>query len=80
MARERIARIYRASVPPMDRHIVTTFTSDYLFLFAFLDGWRGYVVAHVAASFAVYKRLRCYEFSYQSRVARDGQRPAEKMM
>ena len=28
---------------------------------AFLDGWRGYVVAQVAASYAVYKRMRYYE-------------------
>jgi hypothetical protein len=28
---------------------------------AFLDGWRGYVVSQVAASYAVYKRMRYYE-------------------
>lgn len=38
-----------------------TFFKDYVLRLAFLDGWRGFVVAHVAASYAVYKRLRYYE-------------------
>jgi glycosyltransferase involved in cell wall biosynthesis len=37
------------------------FLKDYLLRLAFLDGWRGYVVAQVAASYAVYKRMRYYE-------------------
>jgi glycosyltransferase involved in cell wall biosynthesis len=40
---------------------VTTFLKDYLLRLAFLDGWRGYIVAQTAASYAVYKRLRYYE-------------------
>lgn len=40
---------------------VAAFFKDYLLRLAFLDGWRGYVVAQVAASYAVYKRLRYYE-------------------
>jgi glycosyltransferase involved in cell wall biosynthesis len=40
---------------------VATFIKDYFLRLAFLDGWRGYVAAHVAASYAVYKRLRYYE-------------------
>lgn len=42
---------------------LTTFVKDYFFRFAFLDGWRGYIVAQIAASYAVYKRLRYYEIS-----------------
>ncbi len=40
---------------------LAAFLQDYLLRLAFLDGWRGYVVAQVAASYAVYKRLRYYE-------------------
>jgi len=40
---------------------VGTFLKDYVLRLAFLDGWRGFVVAHMAASYAVYKRLRYYE-------------------
>ena len=40
---------------------VATFLKDYFLRFAFLDGWRGYVVAQIAASQAVYKRLRYFE-------------------
>lgn len=37
------------------------FLKDYFLRLAFLDGWRGYVAAQVAASYAVYKRMRYYE-------------------
>jgi glycosyltransferase involved in cell wall biosynthesis len=40
---------------------IAAFLQDYVLRLAFLDGWRGYVVAQVAASYAVYKRLRYYE-------------------
>jgi hypothetical protein len=40
---------------------MAAFFKDYVLRLAFLDGWRGYVVSHVAASYAVYKRLRYYE-------------------
>ena len=40
---------------------VSTFIKDYFFRLAFLDGWRGYVVAQTAAAYAVYKRLRYFE-------------------
>jgi hypothetical protein len=40
---------------------LAAFLQDYVLRLAFLDGWRGYVVAQVAASYAVYKRLRYYE-------------------
>lgn len=40
---------------------IAAFLKDYLLRLAFLDGWRGYVVAQVAASYAVYKRMRYYE-------------------
>jgi hypothetical protein len=40
---------------------MAAFFKDYVVRLAFLDGWRGYVVAQVAASYAVYKRLRYYE-------------------
>lgn len=37
------------------------FFKDYVMRLAFLDGWRGYVVAQTAASYALYKRMRYYE-------------------
>ncbi|WP_199100620.1 glycosyltransferase family 2 protein [Dyella sp. ASV21] len=37
------------------------FLKDYLFRLAFLDGWRGFVIAQTAASYAAYKRMRYYE-------------------
>ena len=37
--------------------------TDYLFRLAILDGWRGFVAAHVAASYAVYQRFRHYELA-----------------
>ncbi|HBK45978.1 MAG TPA: beta 1,4 glucosyltransferase [Xanthomonadaceae bacterium] len=37
------------------------FFKDYVLRLALLDGWRGYVVAQTAASYAVYKRMRYYE-------------------
>jgi glycosyltransferase involved in cell wall biosynthesis len=40
---------------------VAAFLKDYLLRLAFLDGWRGYVVAQTAAAYAVYKRMRYYE-------------------
>ena len=40
---------------------LAAFFKDYVLRLAFLDGWRGYVVAQVAASYAVYKRMRYYE-------------------
>ena len=40
---------------------LAAFIKDYLLRLAFLDGWRGYVVSQVAASYAVYKRMRYYE-------------------
>lgn len=38
-----------------------TFFKDYVLRRGFLDGARGYIVSHVAANYAVYKRLRYYE-------------------
>jgi glycosyltransferase involved in cell wall biosynthesis len=40
---------------------MAAFVKDYLLRLGFLDGGRGYVVSQVAASYAVYKRLRYYE-------------------
>lgn len=39
----------------------SAFFKDYFLRLAFLDGWRGYIVSQVAASYAVYKRMRYYE-------------------
>lgn len=53
---------------------MTTFFKDYCLRLAFLDGWRGFVIAHVAASSAVYRRLRYYELSLEpatAQLARD---------
>jgi glycosyltransferase involved in cell wall biosynthesis len=49
---------------------LAAFLQDYVLRLAFLDGWRGYVVAQVAASYAVYKRLRYYEMK-RNPVSRD---------
>lgn len=40
---------------------LAAFTKDYLLRLAVLDGWRGFVVAHTAAAYAAYKRMRYYE-------------------
>jgi glycosyltransferase involved in cell wall biosynthesis len=40
---------------------IAAFIKDYFLRLAFLDGWRGYVVAQTAAAYAVYKRMRYYE-------------------
>lgn len=40
---------------------MASFIKDYLLRLAFLDGWRGYIVSQIAASYAVYKRMRYYE-------------------
>jgi glycosyltransferase involved in cell wall biosynthesis len=37
------------------------FVKDYFLRLAFMDGWRGFVIAHTAASYASYKRMRYYE-------------------
>lgn len=46
---------------------MAAFIKDYLLRLAFLDGWRGYVVSQIAASYAVYKRLRYYEMKRNPR-------------
>jgi len=43
---------------------IGTFFKDYLLRLAVLDGWRGFIVAHTAASYAVYKRIRYYEMQH----------------
>lgn len=40
---------------------LASFTKEAVFRRALLDGWRGLVVAHTSAAYAVYKRLRYYE-------------------
>lgn len=40
---------------------LASFTKEALLRLALLDGWRGLAVAHTAAAYAVYKRLRHYE-------------------
>lgn len=37
------------------------FAKDYFLRLAFLDGWRGWIISQIAASYAVYKRMRYYE-------------------
>ena len=37
------------------------FLKDYVFRLALLDGWRGFIIAQTAASYALYKRMRYYE-------------------
>ncbi|CBA17329.1 glycosyltransferase family 2 protein [Xanthomonas albilineans] len=43
---------------------VGAFLKDYLLRLACLDGWRGFIVAQTAASYALYKRMRYYEMQY----------------
>jgi hypothetical protein len=43
---------------------VLAFLKDYLFRLACLDGWRGFMIAHTAASYAIYKRMRYYEMRH----------------
>lgn len=43
---------------------VLAFLKDYLFRLALLDGWRGFVMAQTAASYALYKRMRYYEMRH----------------
>lgn len=40
------------------------FAKDYLLRLAFLDGWRGFVIAQTAAGYALYKRMRYYEMRH----------------
>ena len=40
---------------------LSTFFKDYVLRLACLDGWRGFIIAQTAASYAVYKRMRYYE-------------------
>jgi len=40
---------------------LAAFLKDYVARLAMLDGWRGFVVAHTAAAYAAYKRMRYYE-------------------
>lgn len=37
------------------------FFKDYVLRLACLDGWRGFIIAQTAASYALYKRMRLYE-------------------
>ncbi|KRG69340.1 glycosyltransferase family 2 protein [Pseudoxanthomonas dokdonensis] len=40
---------------------VASFVKEYLLRLALLDGWRGFIIAQLSASYAVYKRMRYYE-------------------
>ncbi len=40
------------------------FFKDYVLRLAMLDGWRGFMIAHTAASYALYKRMRYYEMRH----------------
>jgi glycosyltransferase involved in cell wall biosynthesis len=43
---------------------LSSFIKDYVLRLAFLDGWRGFVIAQTAASYAIYKRMRYYEMRH----------------
>ena len=60
-AREWNARGRRSQLWFAPIVFLATFFKDYVLRLGALDGARGYVAAHLAASYAVYKRLRCYE-------------------
>ena len=49
------------------------FVKDYFVRLAVLDGWRGFMIAQTAASYALYKRMRYYEMKHNgASVARAG--------
>lgn len=43
---------------------LSSFLKDYVLRLAFLDGWRGFIIAQTAASYAAYKRMRYYEMRH----------------
>jgi glycosyltransferase involved in cell wall biosynthesis len=53
----------RQSAKPLFWPLVFAFTflKDYLLRLAALDGWRGWILAYLAADYALYKRLRYFE-------------------
>ena len=55
-ARGRPSRLWLAPLI-----FLTTFLKDYVLRLGVLDGARGYIASHLAASYAVYKRLRRHE-------------------
>lgn len=55
---------------------IATFIKDYLFRLAILDGWRGAIVAYMAAHYAVYKRLRYWD----ARAHRDAMPQADALL
>ncbi|HEY6452489.1 MAG TPA: glycosyltransferase family 2 protein [Steroidobacteraceae bacterium] len=60
-ARERHARGRGGQLWSVPFVFAATFFKDYVLRLAVLDGGRGFVAAQLAASYAVYKRLRGYE-------------------
>ncbi|MGY1458491.1 glycosyltransferase family 2 protein [Luteimonas sp. A534] len=56
LERGRAVRVWMAPLV-----YIASFAKEALLRLAVLDGWRGLVVAHTAASYAVYKRIRYYE-------------------
>jgi glycosyltransferase involved in cell wall biosynthesis len=60
-ARESNARGQRAVLWSVPLVFLATFLKDYVLRLGALDGARGYVAVQLAASYAVYKRLRRYE-------------------
>ncbi|TBR36503.1 MULTISPECIES: glycosyltransferase family 2 protein [Dyella] len=40
------------------------FIKDYVFRLGMLDGWRGFIVAQTAATYAMYKRMRYFEMRH----------------
>jgi glycosyltransferase involved in cell wall biosynthesis len=57
---------------------MAAFCKDYFVRLAFLDGWRGYIVSQIAASYAVYKRMRYYEMRRNPESLPLGARQLEK--
>jgi glycosyltransferase involved in cell wall biosynthesis len=57
-ARGRAGRVWSAPLI-----FLSTFFKDYLLRLGCLDGARGFIAAHLAASYSVYKRLRHYEMA-----------------
>lgn len=53
------------------------FLKDYLLRLGFLDGWRGLIVAHVAANYAAYQRFRHYELAVNPGSREEAQRLLE---
>lgn len=60
-ARDWLERGKRKPLWQMPFAWLFTFLKDYFLRLGFMDGWRGFIAAYMAANYAAYKRLRYWE-------------------